>query len=130
MGSRIMIPFNLEKAIAGNPVQTENGKPVHQLTVFDCDERYNVVGIVDNELCRWDREGSNAGFYTENLNLVMTPIKKTGFVNLYKDNKGNIITAAEKVSYDSSWVKTVADALMREKEVGKYIATVEVEWEE
>lgn len=123
-----MIPFNLEKAIAGNPVQTENGKPVHQLTVFDCDECYNVVGIVDNELYRWDREGSNAGFYTENLNLVMTPIKKTGFVNLYEDNKGNIITSAEKVCYASSWARD--DALMREEEVGKYIATVKVEWEE
>jgi hypothetical protein len=47
-----MKPFNLEKALAGEPVVTRDGKPVTQLVMFEAIEEdgYVLYGVLNNKL--------------------------------------------------------------------------------
>lgn len=127
-----MKPFNLERAIAGDPVETVYGKPVYELTVFNCDDAYNIVGIVDNQIYRWNKEGLSV---TSLGDLVMSPVKKYGCVNLYKNSRGDVITLAEPIF--NSRFRAENAAIIRKihpqlecGDVITYIKTVNVEYEE
>lgn len=73
-------PFNLEAALAGAPVVTRCGEKVTQLTRFiAAAERYNLVGVVDQLMIRWDRFGVAANS-NESLGLFMALTKKTGWI--------------------------------------------------
>jgi hypothetical protein len=131
-----MKPFDLERAIAGDPVETVNGKPVYELTVFNCDDAYNIVGIIDNQLYRWNKEGLGAVMlHGETIELVMSSVKKYGCVNLYKNSRGDVITLAEPI-FNSRF--SAEDAAILRKihpqlecgDVVKYIKTVNVEYED
>ena len=52
-----MKPFNLERALAGDPVVTRAGEPVTQLTVFDADEMDYIYGVVNREVLSWNDSG-------------------------------------------------------------------------
>lgn len=122
-----MIPFNLERALAGDPVQTQNGKPVSQLTVFKSIDKYNVIGVVDGEIDSWDELGNSSLIIEpENYQLVMAPVKKTGWLNLYQWDDGQ--RGAIVFVYDSE-----EQAIEETKIFYKYktfIKTIKVEWEE
>lgn len=126
-----MKPFNLERALAGDPVQTMDGRPVTQLTRFECKCR-NVVGVVEGALHLWDEEGNCGGIYDPNkVTLVMVPVKKYGWVNLYKNSRGEIVTLSEPIfKAHHLAVAAVNNMTDFQKAFGKYIETVKVEWEE
>lgn len=119
-----MKPFNLERAIAGDPVQTKNGKPVSQLTVFKSVDKYNVIGVVDGEIDSWDEWGNSPLIIEpESYQLVMAPEKKTGWLNLYEWEDGQ----RAGIVYNSE-----EEAIEETKIFYKYktfIKTIKIEWE-
>ena len=74
-----MEPFDLEKALAGAPVVTRNGKPVAELHYFKTAERpYKVCAVIDGEVVVLTAKGA---YYTEGehaFDLFMAPTKHTG----------------------------------------------------
>lgn len=120
-----MKPFNLERAIAGDPVQTKNGKPVKQLSKFESIVKYNVIGVVDGVICHWDEWGNSFLLNEpENYQLVMAPVKKTGWLNLYEWEDGQ----RAGIVYNSE-----EEAIEETKIFYKYktfIKTIKIEWED
>lgn len=98
-----MKPFNLERALAGDPVCTRDGLPV-TFGAYNKDAitYHQVIGWVDGRIHAW----SIAGRYMEHRecpdDLVMAPIKRklTGWVNWYPD--GNCYAWPTKEKADSS----------------------------
>lgn len=95
-----MKPFDIEKAKAGAPVQTRNGKPARILAYDFKSSSYPVAAAVEAHLggeslqCYTDK-----GYYydsgkEEELDLVMAPVKRTVWVPLYRSRvcTGNVST--------------------------------------
>lgn len=78
-----MKPFNLEQALAGEPVVTRAGKPVTQLTKFDSnDSAMPLRGVTENKIQAW----SSVGLYSSGesrYDLFMATKKRTVWVNIY-----------------------------------------------
>lgn len=89
-----MKPFNLEEAMAGNPVQTRDGIEVTQLTFFD-DPRltYSVFAMVGDSLLKFTKSGR---FYygdgISSYDLFMAEEKKTIWINIWKNKVGYIFS--------------------------------------
>lgn len=86
-------PFNLEKALTGEPVVTRDGKEVTQLTLFTVDSVYNLAGVVDGVLLRYTSEGEYLRDEFHELDLLMKA--KTRAVNGFEvpapvTNPGNM----------------------------------------
>ena len=77
-----MIPFNLERALAGDKVLTHSCQIVEQLTEFRCRDKYGrdggkyLMGVVDGLLMA-----------LESKNLRMAPKPLSGFINYYGDGR-------------------------------------------
>jgi hypothetical protein len=84
-----MEKFDLERALAGEPVCTRNGKDVTHLTFFDVDSRHQVVGVVEKSLIRWTKKGYcfDVSHISEH-DLFMKPKEKVIWVNVYKSVRG------------------------------------------
>lgn len=81
-----MREFDLSAALAGAPVCTRDGRPVTQLTVFNCSEKYSIAGVVSQLIYMWDEDGNPCHISTnEDRRLCMAPVKKTGWVARYKE---------------------------------------------
>lgn len=71
-----MKTFNLTQALAGNPVQTLNGKRVTQITLFeDIDDRYPVRAVVDRFIGSFSIDGKSSAW--SELNLFMSTENET-----------------------------------------------------
>lgn len=81
-------PFDLERALAGDPVVTREGRPVTQLVKFkdaNCDI-YAVYGVVDDSVESWCVDGRYCANSDEcEYDIFMAPKKRTVWVNLYPD---------------------------------------------
>jgi hypothetical protein len=80
-----MKPFDLQKALAGEPVVTRDGRPVTDLHRFDAyTGRQKNWGVVSGKLLGWDDSG-NYGFDGVKLesDLFMATKKRTVYVNFY-----------------------------------------------
>lgn len=123
-----MKQFNLEKAKAGKPVCTRDGKEARILCSDLKDEDYPIVAAVLNNdgkenVIIYTLEGKEYIDSTiSKRDLVMTTIKKEGWINLYSDTYG--ITVCSRVIY-----KTKEEAFEKHSK-GGYIDTVKIEWEE
>ena len=131
-----MKKFNLDEYLK-NPSQkvvTRDGRTVRIIcTDFQSDKP--IIGLVkdkeENKERAYNFSEDGKQYPTEdvvesNLDLFFVPIKKEGWVNVYKDN----IT-----TFTSSHIHTTEKQAQEEaseslKEYGKFIATVKIEWEE
>lgn len=50
-------PFNLEKALAGEPVVTRDGQEVTQLTFFDCKDCYPILAVINRNIQKFTVDG-------------------------------------------------------------------------
>lgn len=96
-----MKPFNLERAIAGDPVCTRTGEPV-KIAGYNPDApyQYRIAGWLPNgELHSWYDHGTytNSGTRPE-LDLFMETIKRKliGWVNWYPDGSCYAWSTKEK----------------------------------
>lgn len=79
--------FNLEKALAGDPVVTRDGREVTQLHLFRAkDEEYPLIGVVDKQVEAFTDEGRYLNRGRNRKDLFMAPKKLQGYVVLYKDH--------------------------------------------
>ena len=125
-----MKPFNLEEYLT-NPskkVVTREGKPVRIICTNRLDEKYPVIALVNNEnseiCCSYTTFGK---LYIDKnkdseLDLFFAPVKKSGWINLYKMN--SIISPGPR-AYDT---KEEAESAAGDKSY--YISTIKIEWEE
>ena len=113
-------PFNLEAAKAGKPVCTRDGRKA-RIICFDrkfYHDGYNypIVAMVnDNELVHaYTQDGLLVGNMEGELDLMMLPEKKEGWVNVYKERIYSTKEEAIEATYDGV----------------TYVDTVKVCWEE
>ncbi len=107
-----MKPFDLTAALAGAPVCTRDGRPVTQLTKFDCYNSAPLRGVIDGCISAWREDGTDRdGSYI----LFMAPTKKTGWVARYSK------------AYVSGVYESESDALLKAPEALSYH---EISWEE
>jgi hypothetical protein len=111
-----MIAFNLERALAGEPVITRDGKEVTQLTKFDLTETsYLIFGILENDVRRWTIEGKYLLGEEDRNDLFMKPEENAIWVNVYKRSDGRLFVdscsfqseAAAKIGMGSNYLKTI-----------------------
>jgi len=81
-----MKPFSLEEALAGAPVQTRDGRPVTQLVKFDFSfGPVRLAGVVDDRRVGvWMADGLDCICCNSQSDLLMAPVKKTGWVARYR----------------------------------------------
>ena len=124
-----MKEFNLEE-FKKNPSQkvvTRDGREV-RIICTDMKSIYKIVGLVydkkeDTESLLIYKENGKYYFEESKNDLFFAPIKREGWVNLYKDRNG---------AYPSNFI---FETEKRAKEViGKkhttYLTTIKIEWEE
>jgi hypothetical protein len=99
-----MEEFNLERALAGEPVCTRDGRDVTQLVVFNLKSTDSLYGVLDGELDRWTING----FYYLNKiisehDLFMKPKENAIWINVYKNKEGHLfITGVEYPNEESA----------------------------
>lgn len=87
-------PFDLEAAKAGKPVCTRDGRKA-RIICFDLNNKnFPIVAIIncdtEENAYQYDIDGV-CDEHDNNLNLMMSPEKKEGWVNLCKNNYGDTL---------------------------------------
>lgn len=121
-----MNPFNLEDALAGAPVVTRDGREVKDVCYLpSSDSVYKVRAVVGVDIIAFTEEGCySLNRVASELDLLMAPVKKEGWINLYPFSRTDT-----KLWADASNVyRTQQDAL--DNAADSCIATVHIEWEE
>lgn len=121
-------PFNLEEAKAGKPVCTIEGKPA-RIVCFDVkNDKYSIAALIDFG----EKEDvycfTSDGKFIENdehhlYNLVMLPVKKEGYINIYTDGPNFKERRTDPTIFNT----------LKEAEEGAFsdcITTIKIEWEE
>lgn len=119
-------PFDLQKAKAGKPVCTRDGRSV-RILCFDAKRRdeKNIIALVPSkgypgfeDLIAYPDNGIYYGEHENDNNLMMMPEKKEGWVNVYK---GGLLDTksypTEKEAFDKA-------------SLNDYVDTVKINWEE
>lgn len=123
-----MKPFDLEKAKAGAPVQTRGGQPA-RIICFDCKgSQFPVIALVtmaDGEEApnSYTNDGRYHPLYEMGADLVMAPVQREGWVNVYSNKYCNVFTG--KCVYE-----TEAEGRSGRSDNSNYLATVKITWEE
>jgi len=80
-----MKPFNLEKALAGEPVVTRDGIPATDFHYFEREKSvFNVCALVDGIVGRFTADGYS---HTDNMSdLFMAPSRRTMWGVLYRSD--------------------------------------------
>lgn len=133
----VMKEFNLEEAKAGKPVCTRDGKPARILCFDLKNEHYKIAAAVflsenTEYIETFTIDGRRYAECTKrnDSDLVMAPIKKQGWINVYKraDNENQVITTTQVVT--STYVFRTEELAKEAANSDNYIATVSFEWEE
>ena len=123
-------PFDLEKAKAGKPVCTRDGRKA-RIICFDLKGRNHLIaaavlglnGIEGIET--YLKNGAYRKDMESGIDLMMLPEKKEGWVNVF--NHGNNDAYVGNMIYRT---KELAENAALQMNGVKYIATVKIEWEE
>lgn len=115
--------FDLEAAKAGKPVCTRDGRKA-RIICFDLNNKnFPIVAIIncdtEENAYQYDIDGV-CDEHDNNLNLMMSPEKKEGWINLCKNNHGDTLAIGVFPN--------------REEAVSNcppsYLSTIKIEWEE
>lgn len=124
-----MKPFDIELAKAGHPVCTRDGRAVRILCFdFISPENNPIIGLVrlnekqEGMIC-YKADGRNFDSGMAELDLVMVPEKREGWMNVYENNLGIVFGGVIHESEEKAkkHIKGNQD---------KFIKTIKVEWEE
>lgn len=120
-------PFNLERALAGEPVVTRDGTETVK-NIIDCGFGSNPVIVEFNdgdETHTYSRVGKFYKHGTEcRLDLFMAPVEKTVWVNVYQEEKGGIITGVSTYSTKKEALIYVND--IRREYIGAFPITIKL----
>lgn len=113
-----MEKFNLERALAGEPVITRDGRKVTEIHFFEtCTKGYAVIAIIEGEKFGF----TNNGYYLNNsaehiLDLFIKPKVIEGWCNVYINDNGTVGVGASYPSEEeakkqirgcNSYIKTI-----------------------
>lgn len=124
--------FDLEAAKAGKPVCTRDGRKA-RIICFDLNNKnFPIVAIIncdtEENAYQYDIDGV-CDEHDNNLNLMMSPEKKEGWVNIYGEEKGrycsNVIYSSKEEALNIS-----KQSLNISKQSEEHITTIKIEWEE
>lgn len=123
-----MKQFNLEEYLK-NPdrhIVTRKGIDAKIICTDGSNKTYPIFALIQNEegkdVLSYTNEGMNTEGYESSFDLFFAPVKKSGWINLYKMN--SIISPGPRV-YDT---KEEAESAAGDKSY--YISTIKIEWEE
>lgn len=97
-----MKPFDLEKALAGDPIVTRNRKPCAQVHEFECNNELCIAGVVDGEIKTFTKEGVFHPGRETNFDLFMAPKVREYWVNVYRNKNGSLEMGAEYESEEKA----------------------------
>jgi hypothetical protein len=114
-----MKEFNLERALAGEPVITRDGRKVTQLTLLQVNNRYSLIGVVDGLLETFTDEGvyDYERDFTD-TDLFMVEQKKSVWVNVYEYENGQL--------WVGDYYNSLEEANKHRTQMGRYIKTIEI----
>jgi len=117
-----MEQFNLERALAGEPVITRNGKEVTQLVRFECDRPQKIWGVVEGELHSWYNDGTWYNHTEGSIHdIFMKPKENAIWLNVYKDrDSGNLFVG--QAHREEEWAKLAIDSTHAE-----HIKTIKID---
>ncbi|WP_302278400.1 hypothetical protein [Barnesiella intestinihominis] len=120
--------FDLEAAKAGKPVCTRDGRKA-RIICFDLNNKnFPIVAIIncdtEENAYQYDIDGV-CDEHDNNLNLMMSPEKKEGWVNVYKS-----YNVGKKIPCMASIYPTKEEAKKSSVVGFDYVDTVKIEWEE
>jgi hypothetical protein len=118
------IPFNLERALAGDPVQTGKGEKVEVFKVIKTIDGDYLATVITFEsglqaLRVYKLDGQYCKDYQSEYDLEMAPIKKGYWAMMHQHGPSSIAFTSEQSAID------YASALPK-----KPIRIIHVEWEE
>lgn len=94
MTEKKLIPFDLDRAIAGDPLITRDGRKVIKFHYFACEDLHcPIVAHIENELrltVYW-KNGKYYSDYKMDCDLFMAPKTKTYWANVYKDKHRHFV---------------------------------------
>ena len=113
--------FDLERALAGEPVITRDGREVTQLTLFNVENNiYPLYGVVNNTIVRWTSEGIYYKFSEkDDGDLFMKPKVVERFYNVYCNETINHLLLGEGF-------RTKEEAKENAKNQLNYVKTIRV----
>ena len=132
-----MKPFDINLAKQGHPVCTRDGRKARIIT-YDKKGIYSIVALVedgkDEETVMLYNSHGRISKPNGGLDLMMTPVKHEGWVNIYKsDDVQEDLDSFALYQMQQGIFETKDEALGAVKKSIKYstyIATVKIEWEE
>ena len=120
-----MEKFNLEEALAGNPVVTRDGKRVTELHFFKSNVLKPLIAVIDNIMVGYSAQGKYSPGNDKKLleeespyDLFMAPTKKSIWVNVYDDGDSLYLS---KVKYT-----TEEECLNNITRKNEYVKTIEI----
>lgn len=119
-----MRPFNLERALAGDPVVTRDGDSVGHIMLVPDIYNLSCPVLFVTEYGSWNvrKDGRLYSNKESSLDLFMGPVKKEGWVNLYSSFKGGV--------YTGRIYGTKEEAIKNKCNSTSSLATTKLEWEE
>lgn len=79
-----MKEFNLDRALAGEPVVTRNGKCVSEIHHFlTATPEHQVAAIIEGDLFSFHCSGRFLSSEADEMDLFMAPVKKQEWANIY-----------------------------------------------
>lgn len=121
-------PFDLEAAKAGKPVCTRDGRKARIISFDLNNKNFPIVAIIncdtEENAYQYDIDGV-CDEHDNNLNLMMSPEKKEGWVNVYKS-----YNVGKKIPCMASIYPTKEEAKKSSVVGFDYVDTVKIEWEE
>lgn len=125
------IPFDIEKAMNESDICTRDGRKA-RILCFNAKGDRPIVALIDQKEISDDypyKYYPNGSFYentTSDMDLVIVPSVKTGWVNLYKNNTDN-----DNCIYNASNVySSIEEARDHIINQDNYVDTVKISWKE
>ena len=126
--------FNIDEAKAGKPVYTRDGRKV-RIICFDRKGDTPIVALIEpvdgieNLQCFYN-DGKCFNDSTSDIDLMMLPEKKEGWVNVYKRENEYICENECNVSIGIAVYKSEGEAKRNINKNEIYVNTIKITWEE
>lgn len=121
-----ILPFDLEKALAGHPVVTRDGQDVTGLHVFDAAINEDALyGVVHGTIYSWDSDNGRQSTGVDDLDLFLkapAPIKKKGWIGILK-----------RTNRDAEYYAPTTHVFLKEEDAKRRAPNgviIPIEWEE
>ena len=132
-GKPTLKEFNLEAAKSGKPVCTRDGRKVRIISCSLMNKNFPIAAIVEGEeenVYQFEANGV-CDEHDENLDLMMLPEKKEGWINIYDaDTTFRYVDGRVYETKDEAVQEAKEEIAKELREKNEYIDTIRVEWEE